>query len=286
MILHGKNLRIIYNGAVLAMSKSCEVSVDNDLIPVSSPSVAGWKCSIPGRSSWSISTNHIVGVDIKPKWQVEVVGSCNPGQGQGDAAPYITINGSRTTAPQSRGLSVKILYLNSGAFVERATLYADTYTGSTACNTLAASIDSTVQTGDLVCIMSYDAYSMNTTLATMISTKLGIPIESIPNVTSARASFSAVGIVGSGGIALSNYIEGSLSHSMLYLDSLAKPITKAPVKDLLTKPGTLFTLQMQVDGLPYDRLSGQANCKSAKISAGMHNVMTGSISFEGTGPLT
>ena len=266
------------------MSKSCEINVDNELIPVSSPSVAGWKCSIPGRSSWSISTNHIVGVDINPKWQVEAVGSCNPGQGE--EAPFFTINGSRTTAQKNRGLTVKILYLNSSAFVERATLWADTYTGSTACDTLAASIDSTVQTGDLVCIMSYDAYSMNTTLATMISTKLGIPIESIPNVTSARASFSAVGIVGSGGIALSNYIEGSVSHSMLYLDTSAKPITKTPVKDLLTKSGTLFTLQMQVDGLPNDRLSGQANCKSAKISAGMHNVMTGSISFEGTGPLT
>ena len=60
MILQGKNLYVMVDGVVLAGAKSCDVQVDCETIPVSSPSDGSWENSIAGRKSWSVTTNHLV----------------------------------------------------------------------------------------------------------------------------------------------------------------------------------------------------------------------------------
>jgi hypothetical protein len=60
MILHGKDLIVMVNGTAIAMSKSCDINVDADIIPTASPSDGQWEDGITGRKSWKITTNHLV----------------------------------------------------------------------------------------------------------------------------------------------------------------------------------------------------------------------------------
>ena len=63
MILHGRNLIIIADGAVLAGSRSCTINVQADSIPAASPDDGQWQYSIVGRKSWRLTTNHLVVFD-------------------------------------------------------------------------------------------------------------------------------------------------------------------------------------------------------------------------------
>jgi hypothetical protein len=93
------------------------------------------------------------------------------------------------------------------------------------------------------------------------------------------------GIAGDRGIAFANLNEGSDVRAELLLNSSRIAIRRTPVKDMLTKPGTTLTLQIQTDGLTADRLSGTAICKTARVTASLSNLIQGSFRFEGTGPL-
>ena len=147
-------------------------------------------------------------------------------------------------------------------------------------------MNSNIDNGDLVIITSYDAYAMTAALAQAISTKLGIPLESMPEVNPGqRASFALAGIAGDRGIAFANLNEGSEVRAELLLDYTRTAISRTPVKDMLTKPGTTLTLQVQTEGLTADRLSGTAICKTARVTASLSNLIQGSFRFEGTGPL-
>ena len=71
MILHGKNLQILKltgstYAAVVAMAKSCDVSVDGDQIETSSPSDGQWRHYIAGRKGWSISVGYLMSVGTFP----------------------------------------------------------------------------------------------------------------------------------------------------------------------------------------------------------------------------
>ena len=59
-VLKGKDLIIMADGVALAAAKSCDIEVNCDVIPVSSPTSGEWEDSIPGRKSWKVTTNHLV----------------------------------------------------------------------------------------------------------------------------------------------------------------------------------------------------------------------------------
>lgn len=60
MILHGRHLIIKAGGTALAVSKSCEINISTEQIPVSSPNTGKWKNYIAGCKSWEVTTNHLV----------------------------------------------------------------------------------------------------------------------------------------------------------------------------------------------------------------------------------
>lgn len=60
MIIHGGNLIIKRGGIALAMSKSCTIDVQAEIIKVSDATDGQWEHTISGRKSWSVSTNHLV----------------------------------------------------------------------------------------------------------------------------------------------------------------------------------------------------------------------------------
>ena len=76
--LLGKNLQILKNttgstyAAVVAMAKSCEVSIECDSQDVASPTNGGWRYLIAGRKSWSISVGYLVSAGSFPAEAVMV----------------------------------------------------------------------------------------------------------------------------------------------------------------------------------------------------------------------
>lgn len=63
MILHGKELKIYGSGAstpLVAMAKSCDISVTSDSIETASPDTGVWRTYIAGRREWSVSVSYLV----------------------------------------------------------------------------------------------------------------------------------------------------------------------------------------------------------------------------------
>ena len=60
MVLHGKDLIVLADGVAIAMSKSCDINIEADIIPTSSPTDGDWEHSISGRKSWKVTTNHLL----------------------------------------------------------------------------------------------------------------------------------------------------------------------------------------------------------------------------------
>lgn len=286
MIIQGRNLIISANGQVIAGAKSCDISVDADTIPVSSPTDGQWEHSIVGRKSWKVNTSHLMKMDSKPSFYFEAVGTCHNGAGL-SKTNYVNNNGAMYYGT-SRGLFVKTFDWDDerNRFLAKETATFDTYASTEALADLVDELTNYVDAGDVVSITSYDAYAMNAAVAQAISTKLGIPIGCIPVVEASRASFCCLGVAGGSGIAFCNTNEGSQVHVKLLLNSSRGVMTNTPLKDMLTKPGTVFTIQVQVDGLANDRLSGSAICTNARVTGAVGNISQGSFSFKGTGTLT
>lgn len=75
-LLHGRNLIVKADGEVLALSKSCTISVSSSIIPVSGPNTGDWEENIAGRKKWSVQTSHLMynrGVS-KPMDTMDMVG--------------------------------------------------------------------------------------------------------------------------------------------------------------------------------------------------------------------
>ena len=60
MIIHGRNILIYQNGVAIAASKSCEIHVACEKIPIASPDTGDWEDNIPGRKNWSVRLNRLV----------------------------------------------------------------------------------------------------------------------------------------------------------------------------------------------------------------------------------
>lgn len=285
MILHGRNLIIKTGGVAIAAAKSASIKVNAETIPVSSPMDGQWKHSIVGRKSWSVSTSHLIALDTVPTHKVQAVGTCHK-DGSNESGGSIVVNALNFAGASTRGLQMNVFTYIANMWLSALPTTYDTYGDiDTECAAMVTDVNN-LTTGSLVVITTYDAYGMTAALAQAISTKLGIPLATIPTINPpARASFACIGVVGSGGIAMCNQDEGSQSHVELLLSATRVPIVHTPVKDMLDKAGMTFTLQMQVDGLAEDRLSGTAHCKLAAVQGTEKNLMTGSFNFEGTGPL-
>lgn len=62
MIKQGRKFIVssLTDGAALAGSKSCDVEINAEKIPVSSPNDGQWEHNIAGRKSWRVTTNHLL----------------------------------------------------------------------------------------------------------------------------------------------------------------------------------------------------------------------------------
>lgn len=91
MILHGKNLIIKGNGNApfIAASKSCTISVDNDMEEVASATQGSWREFVRGRRGWEISLSHLLS---RGKWNARLLDS-------GPFTVYVAVSGGAQQLP-------------------------------------------------------------------------------------------------------------------------------------------------------------------------------------------
>ena len=58
-MIHGRNLLIYANGAVVAAARTCRISMDVDIVEVSNPSGRS-KSYLAGREGWTVSATQLV----------------------------------------------------------------------------------------------------------------------------------------------------------------------------------------------------------------------------------
>ena len=87
-VLKGKDLIIMADGVALAAAKSCDIEVNCDVIPVSSPIRGDWEDSIPGRKSWKVTTNHLVMSAASMLLKVSQIVTLRMKVADGDALPF------------------------------------------------------------------------------------------------------------------------------------------------------------------------------------------------------
>lgn len=285
MIIQGRNLIISADGKVIAGAKSCDINVQCSTIPVSSPANGQWEYSLPDMKSWSVTTNHLMQMTTDVVDTIEAVGTCH--NGTSHTTSHVTLDGWTLRENTNRGLRViGYVYNGTSGWMVNSSYEGtfDTY-GSTQALTQMATFINNIPSGVLVAIISFDAYAIDSTLAGVISTKLGIPLDRIAVVTPRRAAFACVGVVGYSGIAQTNLQEGGVAHAKLLLNNDHLPITATPMKDAIGKVGTQVKLQVQVDGLAYDRVSGNAHVSAWRETGTQGNLAQGSFQFIGNGPL-
>lgn len=72
MIIHGKNIIIKADGAVIAAATSCELDISAEVIKTASPTDGQWQHGIAGRKSWRASCSHLVTDILDPAQMVGV----------------------------------------------------------------------------------------------------------------------------------------------------------------------------------------------------------------------
>ena len=270
---------------MLGAAKSCEIDVDCDVIPVSSPSNGQWSHAIPGLKSWKVTTNHLLGMDTVPSHRILAVGTSHQDGKAGDNS-YCIVDGVRY-AGGTRGLQLRVFDWDSehNRWSVKANYQYDTYGSSAAMADMAADIYDDVENCDLVVITSFDAYAINSELAAMITNILSMSSNSVPVVTASRSSFVCIGIANEDGISFTNTSPGSKVHATMLLDSNRLPLPTTPMRDAMSMVGTTVNLALQADGLSADRLEGQAIVRQWRGNGTLGNLANGGFSFTGTGPL-
>lgn len=284
MVINGKNLIIKFNGAVIAAAKSCAVEVQTNTMEVSSATDGQWEHSIVGRKAWSFSTDHLVVPSAKTYHKIEAL-SVSRGS---SLSSKVTVDGITDTSQlQSRGVSISAYYLSNGRYVWDDTATYDTYAQPTDAGNRFASAMSNIEDGMIIIITSWDSLSITSAMRTAILNAFTNLEESdIPLMNQLRGAFTLIGRKGQYATCVANLGENMNAHTSLNIDNEGIPLSATPVKDILQQSGNTFDIKMQTEGYVLDVLKGTAICKAANVKSNTSNLLQGSFSFKGTGPLT
>ncbi len=283
--LIGQELIVTADGMVVAASKSCDIQISADTIKTSSPIDGQWEHSIVGRKSWKVSTNHLVVNNHAYDCKVTAFAMAHSGAAQPISAGG-TVNGMELTRTGlSTGLNVwlidKTTYQQVGS-LENFDTYSDLAGESARLVTYLEGLS-----GDyIIVIVSLDAFGMSADLQTTLNTLLGLPTSVLSNcTTAARMAFVGIGDTATHkGVASLMTGSGSTTHCKLLIAN-GTPVTTTPLRDSVAKVGQTYTLQMRVNGLADDVLTGTAICESFKVTGSIGSLVQGSFSWKGSGAL-
>lgn len=271
----GHNLLISTDGMVIGAAKSCNVSIKSDSIEVASPNDGRWKHHREGRMEWKVSTNYIYVDDSQHRWTITAQSAAYDNFGIKDR--FIDTGSDRVFNPTLRGVTV--CEINKTTQLITNTTNYDTYETPSEMATLASYLNNV---GDdvVVALICSDAMAIDNNIISGLH-RIGISeaIEPFRN----SYSFAAIGGVGMQGIVRINKNQGTVTQVSMQMIRTYQQ-TVALIKDKLTKAGQFFDLSFNVNGYPYDKMSGRALCTTAKVSATNGNIASGSFEFVGDGP--
>lgn len=285
MIYQGRNLILSIDGVVIAGAKSCSIDVDANTQEVSSPTDADWQHFKRRQKKWNVSTDHL----IKNLTWSNGIFKAYSHPWQGSEPSYIEYNGTKTQIDTGRGLTMVVYQAAANdtyTFISK-TRY-DTYTDGTSAMVTAINSLSTSENDYMVGIISSDAFLIDANLRTALKNKLHIPVTSVPVMTERNhGAFAAIGGTTLSGNGIACYEKGRTgeAHCSLRMNQTMTSIQDSPMKDMAMMVGSTVTIHVQVDGFSNDMLSGDAIITSFKTRGNVGNLMTGSFSFKGNGPL-
>ena len=266
---------------MIGAGRSCDINIHCESIPIASATNGQWREYLAGRKEWSVTTNRLLPFLIKPNHTFEAIGTCwdqsIPKKAKINVDGYVQ-------EFNSQGFTVSAYQFNNGQIVLNGTWTFNTYSNPT--DNSLTSLLSYVANGTIVVIVSYDAMSLNDTIRNALNYYIGVPLTDMVSIGAQRSSFACIGIKGGSGQAMMNLQEGSTSHVKLFTDATGNAITDTPMKTMLLKTGTMVSLSMKIDGLPLDRVEGTAMCEQARMTGTVENLIQGSFSWKGSGPLT
>lgn len=275
------------NGMAIAAAKSCELQVSCDDIEISSPTSGQWREFIADRKEWAVTTNHLVVNNHAYDCKVTAFAMAHPGAVGQAIISGGTVNGSGlTTTGMSRGLNVwlidKTTYQQVGS-LENFDTYSDLAGESARLVTYLEGLSGNY----IIVIASLDSFGMSADLQTKLNTLLGLPTSVLSNCTTAKAmAFAGIGDTathkGTASLMMGN---GANAKAKLLLAN-GTPVTTTPLRDAVARIGQTYTLQMSVDGLADDVLTGTAICKQFKVTGSLGNLAQGSFSWKGSGALS
>lgn len=284
MTINGKNLIISVNGQALAASKSCSISISGSTLQISSPLDGLWEHSIPGRKSWSVKTNHLLYTPVVPDGTIKAVswGFTN----SGSRSPSYVVDGTgRTIRTVARGISaIRIKPTAPYAFLDDQFTTWDTYTNPDAAP-IVAYMDA--NTDCIIAVVCSDAFALTADMVAAFAAK-NVTLPVLPN---GRHALSIIcgNVISRGTYRLADNDAAAdpvagVATADLYLRS-GNVVSQTPLKNSAALVNSLLTLSIEVNGLPMDRLEGQAICKKYEVSGAVASLVQGSFDFEGTGPL-
>lgn len=294
MILQGNDLFVSVDGQVIGASKSCTLDLDCDAIPVASPTGGNWVHKIAGKCSWRVITNHLLRADLGITAKIEAQASAHNGLGTGVSS--ITM-GTASKTISSIGLNVVPIRRNTetGAYSLGTPVNYDTYNDTqSASASLVSALNfnawgGTITNRDIaIALISYDAFGMTTALRTAIANYFQVDMSAV-ETTPDRQALVIIGMTSASqsnpGIKAYSSGNGATAHVKDYMLN-ETTVYATPVKSFALRNGQRVTLRLQTDGFGYDYLTGTALVKAVKITSTKGNLMQGSLSFEGSGPLT
>ena len=283
-MLQGRNLIIAINGSTIAAAKSCLVDVQADTIKVSSPTDGAWEHIIAGRKSWQVQTSHLM-PKMASHYAIEAVSIANNGVTTPQPSTLRVSNHTYTNS--QRGLTLYGIDSDgSGAvLIGNVDTYGEDY--ESACQEFLDMFNNTPYA--ILAITSWDAYGMTETLKTAIANALHVDMSAVRT----GIHRDALAVIGSktGGQGIIQYTAetdnsfGGTAHAQLNMVTENYPCNATTLKTHIGKVGTEVTLRMQVDGYGAEYVTGTAIVTAFKSQGSIGNLLTGSFTFKGNGPL-
>jgi predicted secreted protein len=284
MIIKGNSLIVSSGGEALAASKSCSIDVQNKTIPVSTPTSGQWEANIAGRNSWSLTTNHLLISKTLVSHTMQAIS-----RSYGPAEPVkIIIDGRQyTTNLQTRGIVVSVFVYGNNTFSLDGTSVFDTYAYADEDGALFANMLSAMTAGTIVVMTSFDALSITSTMrSAMLTAFPNLSQADIPLLAQQRAAFSLIGVKGDKAACATKISENNNAHVTLFTDNQGQFLTDTMVKNMVAKIGQIYALKIQTEGFVADVLRGNAICQTCRLTGTQGNLLQGSFSFKGSGPLS
>ena len=286
MIIQGRDLIVAADNVAIAAAKSCTLNVEVDAIEIARHNTQNWKEFTTGLKEWKVSTSHILESQQGSTGVIEVMSTSHDGaEGYYQRRTEVSIVGNKYVVT-SRGITLFYVKYDSATrtyTVSNPTAY-DTYDDPSLCQDIVEELLQPSEPADFLVMCSSDALTIDQGIEEEISRHYNC--YNIWPVTQARVPFAA--ILSTNNPTSSVAIMGELNSTARLKMRLqgAQPVLAKPMVDHLNMVGKKVWISVKTDGLPNDQLQGWAICREWKEQGSINNLVQGSFSFTGTGPLT